>query len=889
MPKVLSYTPPWLSRPSPGYNLFSSESRNVSSGTPNGLKVASNGKQDEEYRGPQRTTARRNTEIFTVIDNQIRWSDLSMLKYDWESSHRQRVDRTDENEGPRRTYRVLDVHFGEQIRQLSVSPNGEFLAIATSHTVHVAFLPSSSAFDEGKGFAIKVTLRTVGPTTHVLKESPIASILWHPCGVNGSCLVTVTAEAVVRLWEVNKLSRGSFDIPTLAIDMRKLESATSQEDNIAPRPMGGNRGFSANMIDLEIASACFGGTGSPHESPWSAMTLWTVTTEGDVYAMCPLLPSRWQPTSTQIPALSAIADAQRGSSSPDQPTADEDLSMREEQWTWLTDIDTQAPFLVPRENDITVQDTVYSRPNRPGPVPRLQGPLELSDDPSYGFLDVSDINVIASKIDVEELMQGEDDDSEYGMQENFDGLSADVICLLTTDGRVHIFLNPEGLEGQWLPAKPPRTLSPGPEPPELVLIEVLETLEPEAITEDEWPTFSRDPFSRYSFFITHGRGIYFFSLAPWIDQLDRELLNPSTSGTQSRLRTMHGFIRTLRERIIRFDHSINTEASTSANACIVLYDSDLGYFLLTSHNGNTYPHAASLDVPRTALVETEPLPDEADDSFAYLEDGEPHTELVTRPAYEPSPLFWNDSSLPSLISRTVPPHRRRTLQEEIRFSGATLELMFSTHRLLSEETASIQHAVADLINRCQRMMQEMAEQLQQVRLQAAKADQLQRGGGGDDIEGENADEKLESRVERARKRHTDLKTRMGRVTMKLTEVEGKPLNEKETQWLKELEQLDRAIDKSADSPTNGHRGRSIEPWWQRYEEVKYLSGELVETAKRMEEQGGGKKKGEEDEYAVPNEMRKRKVEQVMGLLERESALVDAVSSRLERLNFGISV
>ncbi|KAL8935528.1 MAG: hypothetical protein Q9211_004656 [Gyalolechia sp. 1 TL-2023] len=887
MPKVLSYTPPWLSRPSPGYNLFSSESGKESSGTPNGLKVASNGKRNDEYRGPRRSTACRDTEIFTVVDNQIRWSDLSMLRYDWESSHRQRVARTDENEGLRRIYRILDVHFGETIRQLSVSPNGEFLAIATSHTVHVAFLPSSSAFDEGKDLAIKVILHTVGPTTHVLKESPIASILWHPCGVNGSCLVTVTAEAVVRLWEVNKLSRGSFNIPTLAIDMRKLESATSQEDNIAPRPMGGNRGFSADMIDLEIASACFGGTGSPHESPWSAMTLWAVTTEGDVYALCPLLPSRWQPTSTQIPALSTIADAQRGSSSPDQPMAGEDLSMQEDQWTWLTDIDAQLPFLAPRENDITVQDTIYSRPDRPGPVPRLQGPFGLSDNSSYSFLDVSDINVIASKIDVEELMQGEDDDSEYGLQENSDGLSADIICILTTDGRVHLFLNLDGVEGQWLPTKPPRTLTPGSESRELVLLEVLETLRPGTIAEDEWPTFSKDPISRYSFFITHSQGIYFFSLAPWLDQLDKELLNSSTSGSLSRLRTMRGSTRTLRERIIRFDHSMNTEASTSANACITLYDSDLGYFLLTSNNENTYPHAASLDVPKTALVKTEPLPDEADDSFAYLEDEEPLTELVTRPAYEPSPVFWNDSSLPSIVTRTVPPHRRRTLQEEIRFSGATLELMFSTHRLLSEETASLQQAVADLINRCQRMMQEMAEQLQQVRLQAAKADQLQRGGGGDDIKGENADEKLESRLQKARMRHADLKTRMGKMSMRLTELEERPLNEKETQWLKELEQLERAIDQSVDGPINGHREGSIEPWWQRYEDVKHLSGELVETAKRVEEQGEEQKRVE-DEHAVPNEIRKRKVEQVKGLLERESALVDAVSSRLERLNFGIS-
>lgn len=74
MPKILSYTPPWLSRPSPGFNLFSTNSGWISSAT---------------YRGPRRIIARRGTEIFVVVDNQIRWSDLCMLKDEWDEQQKE--------------------------------------------------------------------------------------------------------------------------------------------------------------------------------------------------------------------------------------------------------------------------------------------------------------------------------------------------------------------------------------------------------------------------------------------------------------------------------------------------------------------------------------------------------------------------------------------------------------------------------------------------------------------------------------------------------------------------------------------------------------------------------------------------------------------------------
>lgn len=81
MPNVLSYTPPWLSRPSPGASLFSSTS---AKGPDYGLL---NSQGRVEYNGPTRTLAKRGNEVFTVVDNQIRWSSLTKLKDEWQQQH----------------------------------------------------------------------------------------------------------------------------------------------------------------------------------------------------------------------------------------------------------------------------------------------------------------------------------------------------------------------------------------------------------------------------------------------------------------------------------------------------------------------------------------------------------------------------------------------------------------------------------------------------------------------------------------------------------------------------------------------------------------------------------------------------------------------------------
>jgi hypothetical protein len=73
MPKVVSYTPAWLSKPNLGHEIFTATHTPSS----NGLNTTSRRKAKP---GPRRTIAYRGTEVFIAVGKEIRWADLVYLK-----------------------------------------------------------------------------------------------------------------------------------------------------------------------------------------------------------------------------------------------------------------------------------------------------------------------------------------------------------------------------------------------------------------------------------------------------------------------------------------------------------------------------------------------------------------------------------------------------------------------------------------------------------------------------------------------------------------------------------------------------------------------------------------------------------------------------------------
>ncbi|RAL60568.1 hypothetical protein DID88_009764 [Monilinia fructigena] len=364
MPQVLGYTPAWLSKPNTGHEIFTAGPTNNQ--TSSGSSYKSNNREST-YSGPRRTIARRGTEIFIAVGKEIRWADLVYLKETWENkqgnqrSFLKGKSRSEEEHEAEETvsqgYRTLKIPVADdEIRQLIISSNSKFMAILTTHTVHIAILPEPSHLTAPDSGPMKIKTFHLGPTTHVTSRSEISTVLWHPLGVNGTCLVTVTKDAIVRVWELSTTDRWSFDKPTLAIDLKKLADGVSADQDFGASVAGKPSKFSPDAFEMEVASACFAGRGS---GGWSPMTLWL-----------------------------AMKEAQSSK------------LLAQQQLDWMSDIDSQDPTqsqTSPGEPPVEVHSTLTWLPEDGG----------IEDDALF-----SDIYVIGPKIDTEELMDGEDDELE---------------------------------------------------------------------------------------------------------------------------------------------------------------------------------------------------------------------------------------------------------------------------------------------------------------------------------------------------------------------------------------------------------------------------------------------------------------------------------------------
>ncbi|KAF3770227.1 hypothetical protein M406DRAFT_35678 [Cryphonectria parasitica EP155] len=838
MSKIRSYTPSWLSRPAPGHNLFQASQEDINASASSRRKMRP---------GPRRTIARRGTEVFVAVNREIRWGDLVYLKESWaEKPASTRIKREDSNgnfsvydqvqasvEGSDGQsadgYRIIKTPVADEIRQLVMSPNSEYLAILTTHTVHICALPKSSLLTDSE--PLKPRFFTLGPTTHITMKSAVMSAVWHPLGVQGTSLVTVTEDAVVRLWEISTSDRWSFDAPTLAIDLKKLADGTAVDQDFSVSTTT-NRGFSADTFDMEVAAASFAVRGS---GLWSSMTLYIAMRGGDVYALCPLLPQLWAPPPTLIPSLSVSIVAKVAAIEDDPNFSPQDRLLAQQQLEWMSDLDSQEPRII-QETLADQPIEVYQRPTHPGLIPRLQGPFDLESAPEEDEQDeldieVSDIYVIGRKMETDELMGEEDEVLELDDEEQ-QGLSLTVICLLSTSGQVRICLDMEGVEARWLPPRlkgKAATLSNAIDLPSLLTFETLDTVPPSEVTEDCWPTFSDDALSRYSFFITHNSGITQVSLAPWVYRLESELEAEAPAGSELRV----NLIAQANSEVDRIYAEPASEYALAAS--VAIRDPDLGYFLLSATP--TDPIALVFDTPeddfppiKTSTSPT-PFPEPTPDERAALE-----LYYTPRPAFQPPTIFDQPSDLPKLRQAILTGPQRALMGQEVRLSPMTLKIFSNAHQILSTETGRLNEAVAEVFRRCDVLRSELKDQISRANELKTRVDHITGGNGENPSDDAQSEEGT-----------TDAKA-------------GKGQSQSSSRRLDEIRRLKEELTKQV-AEVQG----------------KDVSGD-----------GGSEKSlsASVSSLKIPAEIRKAKVTQVMHLLDRENELVDALQGRLERLAVG---
>lgn len=842
-----------------------------------------------------------------------------------------------------------------------MSPQENYLAVVTSHTVHILLLPDSSHLTAPEAEPLKPKAWQLGPTIHVTSKSAIARALFHPLGVNGCTLVTVTEDADVRLWEFNSSDRWTFDSPTLSIDLKKLADGISLDQDFTACTAGTKPGFSPDAIEMQVASACFASQGS---GGWSAMTLWVAMCEGDVYALCPLLPNKWAPPPTLITSLSVSIVSKVAAIEDDPEVSPRAKQLVQQQLDWMAELDTQNPTFSESSLPGEPAAEVFKRPTKPGAVPKLQGPFEIALTPqSEGDDDMdnelTDIFVIGEKLDTNDLVIGENSNFSIDNNDeiNREGLCLSVVCLLSASGQLRACLDTNGVEAQWLP--PPRKMSSTSQPMstevdnedyELLCFQTLSTLYQYEVVEESWPMFSPDVLSRYAFYVTHASSITYISLAPWVSRLATELDESGDStgeaapGSDFRIELLTKGQNSERERLYakELTHDNAPLAATTA-----LRDPDLGYMLLSATPFE--PVCVVLNPPEEDLPvdETRFLASAEDDAFstptlARADSPSPTDERKPiewreqpRPLFMPPYAFEQPSALPQWLEQLRTSKHRLLVDKEVRLSPATLGLFTEVHRILAEETSRINKAAAELFRKAHSLQQELHTQIIKAKEIRDRVDE-QAGLDNSDPGGERftKNDRVEARLAAARTRQEKLAERLDVLRKKVARVGARPLSDKEKAFVQEVHTMHANIIGTLSADGNGESSSNtgtatpsllssfvavspssntdsisitgkIKTPKQRYDEVMALKDELlnqvneaqktVALSSEAENDGmGGVGMGESfsssvstySNLRIPTDVRKAKLTQVRNLLERETALVEGVKARVERLSLG---
>ena len=911
MPKRIGETPPWLCRPSSGARIFSDPVQQIpQSPSKNALNNTST---PNEHAGPKRLLAQRGTEVFSAVGNKLRWADLAQVKDRYEDDSRNGTD-----DGC--AYKTIGLSVYYPIRQLVISPSELFLAVATDYTVHIIPLPDHASLATSQKSTIKVRSLHLGPAIHAMPSSPVVSILWHPLAAataSTDCLITITSDAALRMWEIDRMNQFSIEQPVMDIDLRKLADGVSCDQDFQSAGFGKSKGFSVDDIDMEVASACFGGRAEDDEDPWASMTLWVAMKNADVYALSPLLPSKWQPTATTIPALSTSVVSKMAIAAQEELDEDERRSI-DQQYEWVTEIDSEdsmAPGM-----DEQAPDT-RMRPTNPSAIPRLQGPFEVQVQDDDDF-EVTDLYVLAADLEVED----DDVEEEPFRSRTSTGIPYTIIMLACSDGRLHVGLDLEGVSGQWLPRKGRNAFSvPMSESQDLVSIT---TIELDTSSNESVVSLTPDMIHRHTVFATVGSRIYSISLDEWANRLAEEIMSDTDADDRllTRLETACQNDIAVIDMVVDVQDRILEPLSAPA----VIDDLDVGYIILATSGPSVF--SATFDQAHIrSLLYKQPSSLAISQHINAVDLGasstEPDGNTASRPSrgiYQTPRCFETSAEYTvNQLKHRVPPQQRAILTEKpLRLSPAVLDLMTASHRIVSSYTAEIETGAAELFRRCERLREELGEQVKQMTDLADRLQRIKDQTLGEEVRPGEEKVDLDKRLDTIKSKQSDLKKRFDDLRRRAgqTGSRGKPLSIKENGWIEEIQNLDERVGNDNADQTRkdslASRYDTVSGSGTMYlvfnsltidAQVKQLSEQLRAEVDRLQKSESDQPpQSENNDLAtsrssiasnrsrssfplVSSRYQKDRIAEVMSLVERESAVIDAAAGRLEKLKLSSGV
>lgn len=808
---ITSTSLPFLAKPSTGWDLFSKPPEK-----PVSHPLSSEASDDDPTIGPRRAIASRGTEIFVARGNEVRVADLQDLKA------RQPAKQSAEGY---REYKRLDLpELDFDICQLEISKDGVFLAIIGENELAVCVLPAEG-LSRMENQKLRVpAFHKVGENVYNKATFPVVRALWHPLGVDDASLVVLSKDGMIRSYDLKVGRDITFNIASQEIDLYLLSGRARYTS-----------GFYADESEMEPASCCFGeGT-----EGWRQFTLYILMRGGDIYALTPLVPSRWMASREYLQKISLNITA-------DLESLDQDASLQEklilrQQTKWINDVLTQetnleGSFGASQGTPWRKSQTYLTRPGldsrtKEELLPHLQGPFLFQPPPVEFPGDYYACDIF-----------------------HMEAGSLGVIGILYSNGKVDICLEFELLRAKWVDKKKrhQEQLS------DLPVIAAFESIDlglnagrDSAAT--NWPVFVQDPRSEQVWFVNHNTGVVSFSMKGWLSKLsavlDREedpdfmafTLEKSPQSSVSVVLDNHG-------------KSLHLNPVLGS---VVIYEAYLGYIFVAA----TPKGVASAEFDEVLATGSRSsdtvdlrLSTSTSQRSNALSSSTQRKINILLPPYNPSAQFRNPSQLSQLLKQALEANAR-LVRSPMVFSTETNEFLRKARDTLKLEYDGLMEAAQEMYDRAALQRIEYRKQLETIH----RADEQLAKIQNKDVRG---------RLERYLKRQEELQARADEVLKLLIVKSETGLSDAEKKWFKEVEKIEEKI-----------AGEGRQALAGRKEMVARMMDELRPLA-----EGGksGELAGKKDD--VPESVREEKLRVLRELLEREDVLVKSTRKKLEALS-----
>ncbi|EPS40295.1 hypothetical protein H072_5906 [Dactylellina haptotyla CBS 200.50] len=476
------------------------------------------------FPSQKRTVLLRDTELFIAHGQEIRCADLKDLK-------------TASEKGEQITggaYQSLELpNLDFDISQIIKSADGETMIVVGEYDVGIALLPAPGVVAPGARSKIALKYYKLGPDSSSKEKSKILRAIFHPLGAR-------------PVYEVEFNKEGSFVEPSEAFDLKHM--------------LGIERSSSYLIDDVEPVSMCFGGVGSI----WSIFTLYILMRNGEIYSICPFLPSKWMLDSDFMEELKyELQINQEIRDSADSTIPGLEKHNAKQICFWIHEISrlirVQSLSMKNPEIEDEPAGFILPKPSLPEfEAPLLQGPYLLQPAPE----EVLDETVFASDI------------ARIGAAQYA------VIAVAWSTGKVDLLLEFDGVAPRWhsnslkykkFNDRAPYPVISGYESINIALPEATET------SSAVHPSFTVDINFPYTLLLNHGSGVELLNLEDWMGNLSKVMDQEDDEGVIE-----EALFRSERTAVL---HAIGAPRNGGSNPVLgssLVYDAYLGYVLIAA-------------------------------------------------------------------------------------------------------------------------------------------------------------------------------------------------------------------------------------------------------------------------------------------------------------------